>query len=157
MQIRRTLTLAILPVLILSGCAKAPAAFTDSERTAIRSLVEDFTSAYNKGDFATAAAAYAEDGILMPPNAPAVEGRAGIQKRFEGMGRPLAFSQPVVEVDGEGNLAYARLNYDITVTPANAKTAANDKGKVLLVLRKQSDGKWSTIRGMWNSDLPAVR
>lgn len=157
MQIRRTLALAILSALGLSGCANAPAAFTDAERTAIRSVVEDFTSAVNRGDFATAASWYAEDGIIMPPNGAAVEGRAGIQKVFEGWGRPQAFSQLVVEIDGEGNLAYARVNYDLTLIPANVKTPVNDKGKVLIVLRKQSDGKWRTIRGMHNSDLPAAR
>lgn len=156
-RIHRTLPLAMLSALGLSGCANAPTAFTDAERTAIRSVIEEFTSAVNRSDFATAASLYAEDGVIMPPNAPAVEGRAGIQKVLEGFGRPQAFSQPVVEVEGEGDLAYARVSYDLTFTPPNTTTPVNDKGKVLIVLRKQSDGKWRTIRGMHNSDLPAAR
>lgn len=157
MQIRRTLALAILSALGLWGCAKAPAAFTDAERAAIRAVIEDFTKAVNTGDFAAAASWYAEDGTIMPPNGAAVEGRAGIQKWFESMGRPQAFSQPVVEIDGEGNLAYARLTYDLTLTPTNAKAPVNDKGKILIVMRKESDGKWRTVRGTWNSNLPVAR
>lgn len=157
MQIRRSLALAILSALGLSGCANAPAAFTDAERDAIRSTIEEFTSAVSRGDAATAASLYAEDGVIMPPNAPAVEGRVGVQKTLEGFGRPQAFSQPVVEIDGEGDLAYARVRYDLTFTPPGSTTPANDKGKVLIVLRKESDGKWRTIRGMHNSDLPAAR
>lgn len=157
MQIRRSLALAILSALGLSGCANAPAAFTDAERDAIRSAIGEFTSAVSRGDFATAASWYAENGEIMPPNAPAVQGRAGIQKVLEGFGRPQAFSQPVVEIDGVGELAYARVNYDLTLTPPNTTAPVNDKGKVLIVLRKQSDGKWRTTRGMFNSDLPLAK
>jgi len=154
MQIRRKLALLALSTLAL-GCASPPPAFTDTDRTAIRSAIEEFTAAVNKGDFATAVAVgYTKDGVIMPPNAPAVEGRDGIQKAFEAMGRPVAFSQPVVEIEGEGNLAYARVNYDLTLTPPNAKTPVNDKGKAFIVMRKEADGRWRTVRGMWNSDLP---
>ena len=157
MQIRRSLALAILSALGLSGCANAPGAFTDAERDAIRTSIEEFTRAVGKGDFATAAGLDAEDGVIMPPNTPAVEGRAGIQKTLEGFGRPQAFSQPVVEIDGVGDLAYARVNYARTLTPPNTTTPVNDTGKVLIVLRKQSDGKWRTTRGIFNSDLPLAK
>jgi uncharacterized protein (TIGR02246 family) len=157
MQIRRTLAVAIVSALGLSGCVSSPAGFTDSDRTAIRSVIDDFTSAVNRSDFASAAAAYTPDGIVMPPNAPAVWGRAGIQKLFEGIGGPTAYSQPIVEVDGEGSVAYARVDYDLTMTPANAKTPVNDKGKILIVFRKQSDGKWRATRGIWNSNLAPMK
>ncbi|MBC8166322.1 MAG: SgcJ/EcaC family oxidoreductase [Bryobacteraceae bacterium] len=157
MQIRRSLALAILSALGLSGCTKAPATFTDADRTAIRSMIEEFTSAVSKGDFVTAASLYAEDGVAMPPNAPAAEGRAAIQKVLEGFGRPQAFSQPVVEIDGVGDLAYARVNYELTFTPPKATAPVTDKGKVLIVMRKQSDGNWRTTRAMHNSNLPAAR
>jgi uncharacterized protein (TIGR02246 family) len=157
MQIRRKLALLALSTLGL-GCASAPPAFTDTDRAAIRSAIEEFTADVNRGDFGAAVAAgYTKDGTIMPPNGPAVEGRDAIQKAFEAMGRPVAFSQPIVEINGEGNLAYARVNYDLTLTPPNAKAPANDKGKALIVMRKEADGRWRTIRGMWNSDLPLAR
>jgi uncharacterized protein (TIGR02246 family) len=157
MRIYRTLHLAILSALGLLGCGDAPKAFTDADRAAIRSVIEDFTNAVKRGDYATAASLYAENGVVMPPNTPAVEGRAGIKKLLEDFGRVQAFSQPVVEVDGEGDLAYARLRYDVTVTPPKSTIPVSDRGKVLAVLRKESDGKWRTIRAMNNSDLPAAK
>jgi uncharacterized protein (TIGR02246 family) len=156
MQIRRNLAMLALSTVGL-GCASAPPAFTDADRTAISSAIAEFTAAVSKGDFAAVAGGYTADGVIMPPNAPAVQGREGIQKLFEAMGRPVSFSQPVVEIDGEGNLAYARVNYDVTLTPPGGKTPVNDKGKVLIVMRKEADGRWRTSRGMWNSDLPLAR
>jgi uncharacterized protein (TIGR02246 family) len=154
MRIDRTLVVAMFLASGVSACSSAPAAFTDADRTAIRAAIDSFTSAVKNADYAAAASYYTVDGVIMPPNAPAVEGRAGIQKNLESFGRVSAFSQPVVEVEGVGDLAYARLNFDLTLTPPNTTVPMTDKGKVLIVLRKDADGKWRTSRGMFNSDLP---
>ena len=155
MRIGSNLAMATLLASALSGCAaKDTSAFTDADRTAIRAVIDSFTTAVKNGNFAAAASYYSEDGVIMPPNAPAVEGRAGIQNNFEMLGRVGAFSQPIVEIEGVGDLAYARLNFDLTLTPPNTTAPMNDKGKVLIVMRKQADGKWRTTRGMFNSDLP---
>ncbi|MDP9278770.1 MAG: SgcJ/EcaC family oxidoreductase [Gemmatimonadota bacterium] len=155
MRMDRTLVLAMFLASGLSACAaKGPPAFTDADGTAIRAVIDSFTTAVKAGDYATAASYYAEDAVFMPQNAPAVEGRAGIQKAFESFGRVSAFSQPVVEVEGVGDLAYARLNVDLTFTPPNTTTPMTDKDKVLIIMRKQADGKWRTTRGMVNSNLP---
>lgn len=155
MRIAPTLAVTTFFAAALAGCAaNAPSSFTDADRTAIRATVDSFTNAIKKGDYATAASYYAENAVFMPPNAPAVEGRAGIQKAFETFGRVTAFSQPIVELDGVGDLAYARLNADLTFIPPNATTPMSDKSKVLIVMRKQADGNWRTTAGMVNSDLP---
>ena len=156
MQSHRILALAMLSF-GFSGCANGPPAFTDADRTAIRSSIDSFTAAVNKRDFAAAASAYTEDGLIMPPNAPIAQGRAAIQKTFEGFGTPVKFTQPTVEVEGEGSLAYARETGDLTIIPPGAKTPITDKAKILTVWRKQSDGSWKVIRGIWNSDLPLPR
>jgi uncharacterized protein (TIGR02246 family) len=146
--------LAVTAVWGLKRPISSREAFTDADRTAIRAVIDSFTTAIKVGDYATAASYYAEDGVFMPQNAPVVEGRAGIQKAFERFGRVSAFSQPVVDVEGVGDLAYARLNVDLTFTPTNTTTAMTDKGQVLIILRKQADGKWRMTRGMVNSNLP---
>ena len=154
MRIDRTLVVAMFLVSGLLACAKPPAAFTDADRNEIRAVVDSFTTAVTNNDFATAASYYTENGVIIPPNSPAVEGRAGIQKGLGGFGHINAFSQSVVEVDGVGDLAYARINYESSFTPAGTTSPLTDKGKALIVLRKQADGKWRTIQGMHSSDLP---
>ena len=155
MRIDRTLVVAMFVASGLSACSKTPAAFSDADRTFIQAAVTDsFTNAVKSGDYATAASWYTVNAVFMPPNAPAVEGRPAIQKNFESFGKVSAFSQSVVEVDGVGDLAYARANFDLTFTPPNTTTPMSDKGKVLIVMRKEADGKWRTSRGIFNSDLP---
>jgi len=100
---------------------------------------------------------YAEDGILLPPNAPAVQGRAAIQNFFTGLPKITAFKQSVVEIEAQGNLAYPRGTYEMTMMPPAAKAPLNDRGKVLAVWRKQPNGSWLVLRVMWNSDLPIAR
>ena len=155
MRIAPILAVTTFLASVVSGCvANTPSSFTDADRTAIRATVDSFTNAIKKGDYAGAASYYTENAVFMPPNAPAVQGRAGIQKAFESFGRVSAFSQRIVELDGVGDLAYARLNADLTFTPPKATTSMTDKSKVLIVMRKQPDGKWRTAAGMVNSDLP---
>ena len=154
MRIDRTLVVAMFVASGISACSKTPAAFSDADRTSIQAAVDSFTNAIKSGDYAAAASWYTVDAVFMPPNAPVVEGRAAIQKTLESFGKVSAFSQPVVEVDGVGDLAYARVNFDLTFTPPNTTAPMSDKGKVLIVMRKEADGKWRTSRGIFNSDLP---
>ena len=155
MRLAPTLAVTTFLASALAGCAANSAAtFTDADRAAIRATVDSFTNAVKKGDYAAAASYYTENGVFMPPNSPAVEGHAGIQKAFETFGRVIAFSQPIVELDGVGDLAYARLNADLTFTPPNSNTPMSDKSKVLIVMRKQAEGRWRTAAGMVNSNLP---
>jgi len=154
MRIDRTLVVAMFVASGLSACSKTPAAFSDADRSSIQAAVDSFTNAIKSGDYAAAASWYTVDAVFMPPNAPVVEGRPAIQKTLESFGKVSAFSQPVVEVDGVGDLAYARVNFDLTFTPPNATTPMTDKGKVIIVMRKEADGKWRTSRGIFNSDLP---
>jgi uncharacterized protein (TIGR02246 family) len=155
MRIAPTFAVTAFLASALAACAaNAPSSFSDADRAAIRAAVDSFTTAIRNEDYAAAASYYAEDAVFMPPNAPAVEGRAGIQKNLEGFGRVTAFSQPIVEIDGVGDLAYSRLNFDLSLTPPGTTTPMSDKGKVLIVLRKQADGKWRTTKGMFNSDMP---
>jgi ketosteroid isomerase-like protein len=128
MRIDRTFVVAMFIASGLSACSKTPAAFSDADRTSIQAAVDSFTNAIKSGDYAAAASWYTVDAVFMPPNAPVVEGRPAIQKTLESFGKVSAFSQPVVEVDGVGDLAYARVNFDLTFTPPSATTPISDKG-----------------------------
>jgi ketosteroid isomerase-like protein len=105
------------------------------------------------GDFATAASYYTDDGMMLPPNAPVIQGRAAIQSFLAGYPRITAFKQDIAELEASGKLAYARLTYTLTMTPPGARAPLNDTGKIIIIMRKQTNGTWLTTRGIWNSDL----
>jgi uncharacterized protein (TIGR02246 family) len=154
MQVHRKGLFAAVCVLVLTGCAASSAAISESDRSAMRAEVDDFSKAMLDGDFARAASHWAQDATALPPNGAAAHGRPQIQKLFETLGKPTAFKQDVVEADGRGDLAYTRQTFEVTFTPPGATTAITDKGKGILVWSKQSDGSWLVTRGAWNSDLP---
>ncbi len=155
---RRTLAALVLSGLALSACQQGPTPLTDADRNAIRTVVANFDKAVLAGDWPAVVSVYAADGILLPPNAPAVQGRAAMQSFFSGLPKITAFRQSVVEIGGEGNLAYPRGTYEMTMMPAGAKAPLKDTGKVIAVWRKQPNGSWLVTRVMWNSDLaPASR
>jgi ketosteroid isomerase-like protein len=157
MRTHRIALLAAFCVVVSAGCAAKTASISESDRSAIRSAVEDFTQAVLHGDFAKAASHWAEDGTAMPPHAVAAHGRADIQKLFTSFGKITAFTQSVVEADGKGDLAYTDQTFDVTFTPPGATAPVTDKGKGVFVWIKQSGGTWVVTRGAWNSDLPLPR
>ena len=151
MPIHRSLAAFALVVLGLSACQHAQLA--DRDRDAIHAAVENFTKAVLAGDFNTAASYYTEDGMMMPPNGPVVEGRPAISSFLAGFPKITAFSNNIVELEAKGDLAYARLTYALTMMPPGAKAPLNDTGKLIIIMRKQPNGTWLTTRGIWNSDV----
>jgi uncharacterized protein (TIGR02246 family) len=152
-----TLAVLVLSGFALSACQQGPTPLTDADRNAIRTVVANFDKAVLAGDWPAVVSVYAEDGILLPPNAPAVQGRAAMQNFFSALPKITAFSQSVVEIGGEGNLAYPRGTYEMTMMPPGAKAPLKDTGKVIAIWRKQPNGSWLVTRVMWNSDLAPVR
>ena len=154
MQVHRTALFAVACAVVLTGCSASSAAISESDRGAMKSAVDGFTKAILGGDFAAAAAYWAEDATALPPHAATAHGRPAIQKLFAGFGKTTAFKQDVLETDGRGDLAYSRIAFDVTFTPPGATASITDKGKGILVWGKQRDGTWLVTRGAWNSDLP---
>ena len=104
------------------------------------------------------AALYLADARLMPPNAPTIEGREAVRKFWGGLVDALTSSSSALvsdEVEGTGDLAYARGHYTLDGTPkAKGGAPMHDEGKFLEVLRRQPDGSWRYAVDMYSSDLP---
>src|SRR2546423_1714508 len=153
MRMHRVLAGCALSGLVLSGCRGSPTPFANADREAIQLAVDNFTKAVLAGDFATAASEYADDGMLLPPNAPIVQGRPAIESFAASFGKVTTFNEKIVELEARGDLAYARLTYDLAMTPPGSAAALNDTGKLILIFRKQINGSWRVWRGIWNSDV----
>jgi uncharacterized protein (TIGR02246 family) len=165
---------AVLPLgfaaLFLSACQPAPGErrpagpdqpgpLAAADLAAIRATDSAFSTAAAAGDAAGLAASYLPDAHLMPPNAPSIQGREGIQKFWGGFLDAYQVRIDVVadEIEGRGDLAYARGHFTLDGT-AKAKGGAplHDQGKFLEILRRQPDGTWRYAVDMYSSDLPAA-
>ena len=171
---RRLRVLLILCALGLCGCKRgdtgemsgdktadtsgaAAAALTASDRDSIRAYVARFDQKVMAQDWPAAVAFYSEDAVLLPPHGPEVQGRAAIQKFFQGFPKFTLFKQQVEEIQGDESLAYPEGNFESSMMPPGGKTPIKDKGKVLAVWRKQPNGSWLVTRVIWNSDLPPAK
>lgn len=155
----RTLSVFVL-ALAFSACqpkSEKSATLTDADRNAMKTAVANFDKAMLAADWPTVVAAYTEDAVLFPPNAPMVKGRAAIRKFFEGSPKFTEFRQTVAEIEGRGDVAYPWGTFQTAMVLPSAKAPVKDQGKVLSVWRKQSDGSWLANRVAWNSDLAPQR
>lgn len=138
------------------GCDRAPTplgTLSAEDIAALEQIAEEDASIVLARDWDRLASRFAPDAVRMPPNEPALEGRAVIRESLDGMPPLSAFSFRMVDLAGDGQLAYMRGAWTITVTPPDA-APVSDSGKILIVFEKQPDGSWLTVADAWSSDLP---
>jgi uncharacterized protein (TIGR02246 family) len=137
----------------MTGFANA-ASPASADEAAIHAQTAGWEKAYNSGDAKAVAALYAEDAVLLPPGAAAVNGRAAILAFFT---KDIANSaaagavfvvDPKTDVGVSGDMGWESGTYKVTV-----KGAVVETGKFLSVSRKK-DGQWLYIRDTWNADGP---
>ena len=144
----RSRILLLIPIAALVLAAPAAAGGWSSYD---ETMAESWAAAYNSGDAAAVAAFYTEDGMRMPPNAPAVEGREAIQGQIAGS---LEMGAAKVELGTDematsGEMGFARGTYVIY----DAEGTEVDRGKWMQVGKKVGDS-WYAYRDIWNSDNP---
>jgi uncharacterized protein (TIGR02246 family) len=153
---------------LLTACTPAPAEraaggdaggspLAAEDIAAIRATDSTFAGAFGAGDAAGVAASYLPDAHLLPPNAGPIEGREAIQKFFVGFLSAYQISVTVSadEIEGRGDLAYARGHYTLEGAPkAAGAPPLHDEGKFVEVLRRQADGAWRYAVDMYSSNLP---
>lgn len=123
-----------------------------SLKAGIEKANQSWMEAMKKQDAEGVAALYAEDALLLAPNAPAIQGREGARNFFAsamnaGIKEVKLYTE---EVDGDGQFAIERGTYEMY---ADGNTVA-DKGKYI-VHWKNINGEWKFYRDMFNSDMPA--
>lgn len=133
-----------LALIAIAGCA--PRSEDIPEET-----VAAWEKAFNNADAAGVAAIYAEDAILMPPNAPAVQGRAAIAKFMQdGFGEnPPQISIKTDESFTRGDTGVRRGSFRVTSKDGREL----DVGKYVEVWKKNGN-TWELHVDIWNSDAP---
>ncbi len=150
------ITLAVALMLLLAVGSTPSTTGAQPDVAAINKILELYAKGVNTGDAALWGSLWDNKGIRMPPDAPAVLGKAQIRAGAEG--RFAQFNSQIAITNEEtwvfGNLAFARGTFTLSRTPkAGGETAFYD-GKYLTVFRKQADGSWEIFRDIWNSNLP---
>ncbi|MGD2216454.1 MAG: DUF4440 domain-containing protein [Gemmatimonadales bacterium] len=158
---RFVVAVALAFVLAAAACAgPVPEAgrLSEEDVAAIRELVGPMgTEVILAEDWPNFAAVFTEDAVRMPPNEPLHEGRAAIEAWASANWGPLTpteYMQEALEIDGRGELAYARGSYSWTGEVPGVPEPITDVGKFLVILRKQADGSWLVSHAIFNADAP---
>lgn len=145
--------------LLALGCSQTPppADTRAADEAAIRETDMEWSQAAAAKQLDAMPSYYAEDGSMLPPNAPIVTGREAIhtawKQMFEMPGFSLSWQPARVEVARSGDLAYSQGTYEATTNDPKGNPV-KDSGKYVVVWRKGADGSWKAVADMFNSDLP---
>jgi uncharacterized protein (TIGR02246 family) len=152
---------------VLAGClallsfalvGTAGAADTKIEQ-ALRDLDAQWSKDAGAKDVDRTVSYYADDAVVMPPNASAATTKETIRSAWKEMlttpGAAISWKTTKVEVAKAGDLAYVSGTYEETMTDARGKPV-KDRGKYVEIFKKQADGTWKVVADIWNSDLPVA-
>lgn len=147
----------LLCALLVAACASSMTPSNDAEAV-LRRGAGEFATAATNGNVDRMVSIYADDAVLMPPNAPPFRGRAAIRQYWSGllaMGK-IDANVATDTVTQSGDLAVETGHYAMTILPPNAPAPVKDSGKYIITWRRMN-GEWRAVYDIFNSDLPAAR
>lgn len=127
---------------------------SDSARTAVQAQTAAMQAHMNAAHWDSLGQFYADNAVSMPPNAPALTGRAAIIDGMKQMLAPMSNLQihfTSQSVSASGDMAVERGRYHMTFNMG--RRAMADSGKYLTHWHKV-DGRWVTVEEIFNSDVP---
>lgn len=142
-----------------SGCGRSGGLDRSREEASLRALDAQWSATAAKNDVAETVAFYADDAVLLPPNAPMATNPQAIRASWAGMlGPNMAVSWKVTkgEIAQSGELGYLYGTYALDVRDAKSGATTHDTGKFVEIWKKQANGQWKCIVDTYNSDLPVA-
>ena len=151
---------------LLAACAKPEtpeqasarmAAETDSAKTAIEAIDVRWSHFVSANLADSAAALFMETGVMMPPNAAAVSGRAAIRTASAAMAMPPGATLTLHSADvmASGPIAIERGTFAFAI-PAQGRTpAVSSQGKYLTHWHKVG-GQWMVAADIWSDDAASM-
>ena len=145
-------------MVLAAVAASAQQKTAGADEAAIAKTRTAYQTAAGSQDGAALAKLYAADGVEMPPNAPAVNGRAAIEAFHKAFGQQwmmhgMTITPKSVKVNGEA--AYEVGTYKQSLMPMKGGAVIDDTGKYVVLLKKDAaSGSWLITHAIYNSDLP---
>ncbi|HJT45052.1 MAG TPA: DUF4440 domain-containing protein [Chthoniobacterales bacterium] len=141
--------LLIVPVSNFSTTAQAAGG---ADEKAVRDADDAWSKAAGAKDVDKTISYYADDAIVLPPNAPMVTSKDAIRNLWKGFldsFSTISWNTTRVEVSKGGDMAVTTGTYQLTM-----KDGTTDRGKYCEVWEKKG-GAWKVATDMFSSDLPA--
>lgn len=147
---------AVLGAIVLMAVGGA-AQQKGADEVAIAKVRTAYETAAGTQNGAAIARLFAPDGVEMPPNAPAVTGRAAIEAFHKAFGKQwmmhgMTIASTATKISGD--TAYDVGTYKQGLMPQTGGGVFDDKGKYVVLLKKDASGSWLITHAIYNSDNP---
>ncbi|HRW10612.1 MAG TPA: nuclear transport factor 2 family protein, partial [Caldilineaceae bacterium] len=123
---------------------------------AVNAIWREYEAAQIASDPDRWVALWTEDGVKMPPDVPALEGKEAIYARAQrSMAEPIDdMVITALETQSAGDWAYSRGTFTFTYTIAETGVQELMEGKFMTILQRQPDGTWKIHRDIHNWNVP---
>jgi ketosteroid isomerase-like protein len=157
-MLRLPLTIVAVVLYATAGLGQQPSTpDRHKAESELKTLDEEWSATAARNDLNGTVAFYADNAVLLPPNAPIATNKKSIRESWAGLLGPhtsVSWKWSKVEVAQSGELGYIYGTYKLAIAASIQSVAVNDTGKFLEVWKKQPNGKWKCIVDTYNSDLP---
>jgi len=144
-------------IVLVAGGASAQQKPAGADEAAIAKVRTAYQTAAGTQDGAAIAKLYAPDGVEMPPNGPVAKGRAAIEAFHKAFGQQFMMHGITItstELKVLGDFAYDVGTYKQGLMPMKGGAVVDDRGKYVVLLKKDASGAWWLTHSIYNSDLP---
>ena len=133
----------------------------NTDIAAIKEVLNQYAMGCTAGDLDLWMSLWANDGVQMPPDAPALVGKEEIRSAAKPEFDDLDMNLTILSIEDAkifGGLGLTRCVYKLEVRPkAGGETiAAMPEAKALTLYQKQSDGAWKIVYDCFNSSIPVA-
>jgi uncharacterized protein (TIGR02246 family) len=143
-------------MLFLQGCSRKEQVTPPeaADVAAITAVSKARADAFNQGNAAAIAVHFAEDGLLMAPDQPALRGKAAVQSYYQHIfdEYETRLKSYFEEVKVSGPLAYGRGFAEVVLIPKQKGQTVCSTAKYINIMRREADGTWKTTHDIWNGN-----
>ena len=160
----KTIPIAIATLLAACSAPHVDRIDDPADLAAIDSLHARDMAAAPAGDIDALMALWSDDPVALPPDGPILEGREAIRGMLEA-GRRKAdspwetkeYTQHFTEVKVLGDYGWDLGTVTSRLVNRNDGRELVVNGKLLRILKREADGRWTVYRSMWSQEPPVVR
>lgn len=151
MRFRPALSLSLL----MAACTPSPAKpDLEAEKAAVMQASRDWAASLSSGDLERIVSYWSDDAVLMPPDEPALVGKANIRAYVSGMlgvpGFSITWEPEQAGISASGDMAYL-----IERNTASFSDSTGGKvtqlAKSVTIWRKNAEGQWKCVVDTWNN------
>lgn len=172
MRLTRIAALALIPALAFLACARqgeeaarqqmemATSVDMEALATALDQITTASHQAWEAGDAAAMAALFTDDAMVLPPEAPAIQGRAPLEeweRQLIAQTTLRHMTSTRTALGASGDIAWDVGTYSLSIQLAGQTQAMQQEGKYLTVYKRQAGGTWKVHVDIWNTNAPATQ